>query len=80
MKFARIVTVSGLFGLTNAYRSVLSTAGSSAISGASRWLDAVAPDGPALPTKAAAATEAMITPASARSSTPLLMCSPFPGN
>src|SRR5689334_23580765 len=36
------VTVSLLSGLTNAYRSVLSTAGSPAISGASRCEDAVA--------------------------------------
>src|SRR5207245_4309442 len=36
MKLARIVTVSGLSGLTNAYRSVLSATGSLAILGASR--------------------------------------------
>src|SRR4051794_40276302 len=35
-----IVTVSGLSGLTNAYRSVLSAAGSPEMSGASRWLEA----------------------------------------
>ena len=35
-----IVTVSGLSGLTNAYRSVLSATGSMEINGASRWLDA----------------------------------------
>src|SRR5436190_6798951 len=39
------VTVSGLSGLRNAYVSVLSADGSSAISGASRWLDAVAAAG-----------------------------------
>jgi hypothetical protein len=42
------VTVSGASGLTNAYRSVLSARGSPAISGASRWLDAPAPNGPVL--------------------------------
>ena len=36
MTFARIVTVLGLSGLRNAYRSVRSADGSSAISGASR--------------------------------------------
>src|SRR6516225_4215100 len=34
-----IVTMLGLSGLTNAYRSVLSATGSLAISGASRWED-----------------------------------------
>ena len=38
-----IVTFEGSSGLTNAYRSVLSAAGSPAIWGASRWLDASAP-------------------------------------
>jgi hypothetical protein len=37
------VRLFGLFGLTNAYRSVLSAAGSPAMSGASRWLDAKTP-------------------------------------
>src|SRR5262245_46173453 len=41
-----IVTVSGLSGLRNAYVSVLSAEGSSAINGASRWLDAWAAAGP----------------------------------
>ena len=41
-----IVTVSGLSGLTNAYRSVISAAGSPEMRGASRWLEAFAPDGP----------------------------------
>ena len=36
-----IVNVLGLSGLRNAYRSVLSAVGSSEISGASRWLDAL---------------------------------------
>src|SRR5207253_3043693 len=45
IKSERIVTVSGLSGLRNAYRSVLSAEGSSEISGASRWLDAFAADG-----------------------------------
>ena len=34
------VAVSGLSGLTNAYRSVMSADGSNAMAGASRWLDA----------------------------------------
>src|SRR5215472_12592271 len=46
MKFAINVTKPGRSGLTNAYTSVLSTAGSAAMSGASRWLDADAPTGP----------------------------------
>src|SRR5947208_8768650 len=57
-----IVTVSGLSGLRNAYVSVLSADGSSEISGASRWLDAVAAAGPeprvARPTTSAAAPAA----------------------
>src|SRR5437868_6167459 len=36
-----MVTVSGLSGLTKAYRSVLSAAGSLLINGASRWLEAL---------------------------------------
>src|SRR5947208_4419501 len=36
-----MVRVFGLSGLRNAYRSVLSAVGSSEISGASRWLEAV---------------------------------------
>ena len=36
-----MVKVLGLSGLRNAYRSVLSAVGSSEMSGASRWLDAV---------------------------------------
>ena len=53
---ARIVTVFGLSGLRNAYRSVRSADGSSAINGASRWLDAAPFPGPsvAAPTAAAA--------------------------
>src|SRR2546425_13176627 len=39
MKFARIVTVFGRSGLTNAYRSVLSATGSLEIPGASRCDD-----------------------------------------
>src|SRR5205809_2999241 len=41
-----IVVVVGLSGLTNAYRSVPSTWGSAATSGASRWLDALPGAGP----------------------------------
>src|SRR5919204_421417 len=48
-----IVTVSGRSGLRNAYVSVLSAEGSSAIRGASRWLDASAAAG--LPTRVASA-------------------------
>src|SRR6185436_2018342 len=40
MKLAMIVTLSGVVGLTKAYRSVLSATGSWLISGASRWLEA----------------------------------------
>src|SRR5947209_18477090 len=36
-----IVAVSGLSGLRNTYRSVLSAVGSSEMSGASRWLEAL---------------------------------------
>src|SRR5215813_7785236 len=46
MKFAMRLTYPGRSLLTNAYTSVLSTVGSAAISGASRWLDALAPPGP----------------------------------
>src|SRR5574340_264688 len=45
-----IVNVLGLSGLRNAYRSVLSAVGSSEISGASRWLDAVLALGARRPT------------------------------
>ncbi len=51
--FEMIVIVSGLSGLRNAYRSVLSAVGSSEIAGASRWLDALTPSGPG-PLRAAA--------------------------
>src|SRR5581483_4930945 len=40
-QFATMVTVFGLSGLRNTYRSVLSAVGSSEISGASRWLEAL---------------------------------------
>src|ERR687887_739130 len=78
MTFEMIVTVFGLSGLRNAYRSVLSADGSSEISGASRWLDAVAPAGleprAARPTTSAAtATAARRTSASLR----IVLCS-FP--
>jgi hypothetical protein len=39
-----MVRLFGSSGLTNAYRSVLSAAGSPAMSGASRWLDARTPE------------------------------------
>ena len=41
MKFEISATRSGRWGLTNAYRSVLSASGSWLMSGASRWLEAV---------------------------------------
>src|SRR5919197_933996 len=48
-----IVRVFGRSGLRNAYRSVLSAVGSSEISGASRWLEAVLDPGPRRATKSA---------------------------
>ena len=48
--------VFGRSGLRNAYRSVLSAVGSSEISGASRWLDALPEPGPRRATKSAAST------------------------
>src|SRR5262245_48846127 len=68
-----IVTVPGRSGLTNAYTSVLSAAGSSPMSGASRWLEAAAPLGPTAPPSAATTTVAATTIPTARSSTPLFM-------
>src|SRR5437867_251383 len=59
-----IVTVAGLSGLRNAYVSVLSAVGSSEISGASRWLDAVAAAGPE--PRVARPTASAETPATAR--------------
>ena len=50
--------MSGLSGLRNAYRSVLSALGSSEISGASRWLEAVPALGPEPTTAAATAARA----------------------
>jgi hypothetical protein len=66
MTFEMIVTVSGLSGLRNAYRSVLSADGSSAMSGASRWLDAVPASG-AGPRRTAATTTASTAPATTSS-------------
>src|SRR5436190_13078115 len=48
-----MVKVLGLSGLRKAYRSVLSAVGSSEISGASRWLDAVLESGARRATKRA---------------------------
>src|SRR5919199_2082636 len=62
IQFETIVNVSGLSGLTNAYRSVLSALGSSEINGASRWLDAVAAPGPP---RVAAATRSAASDAAA---------------
>ena len=45
-QFATKLTLFGSSGLTNAYVSVLSTAGSVEMYGASRWLDAVLVPGP----------------------------------
>src|SRR6476659_2321701 len=75
MTLARIVTVPGLSGLRNAYRSVRSADGSSAISGASRWLDAAPVPGPRIvaPTAAAATSR----PAVATRVTPLRICTPL---
>src|SRR5919199_6704136 len=67
IQFDAIVTVSGLSGLTNAYRSVLSADGSSEMSGASRWLDAVAAVGP--PPVAARTTASAASAAAPRSAT-----------
>src|SRR5215467_11355419 len=75
--FARIVTVSGLSGLRNAYTSVRSALGSSEISGASRWLDAGAADGP-VPYSTAARAAATTAIAAAASTRGLLMVSPLP--
>src|SRR5207302_7367375 len=62
IQFETIVNVSGLSGLRNAYRSVLSADGSSAISGASRWLEAFPACG-AGPLARATATAAAAAPA-----------------
>src|SRR5213593_2923976 len=51
----------GSSGATKAYRSVLSASGSSAISGASRWLDALAVSGATIRPIVAAATTASKT-------------------
>src|SRR6516225_4458318 len=56
-----MVNVLGLSGLRNAYRSVLSAVGSSEISGASRWLDAVLALGARRPTKSAVRPAAAAT-------------------
>jgi hypothetical protein len=52
-----IVRLFGSSGLTKAYRSVLSAAGSPAMAGASRWLDARTP-----PTDVVAMSRAPATP------------------
>src|SRR5438477_10175670 len=56
-----MVAVSGLSGLRNAYRSVLSAVGSSEISGASRWLDALLVLGARRPTNTASRAAAAAT-------------------
>src|SRR5215212_858179 len=71
IQFEMIVTVSGRSGDRNAYRSVLSADGSSEISGASLWLDALPAAGPR-PTATATATAA---PATSRSSASLRIVS-----
>src|SRR5437867_13417999 len=70
IQFEMIVTVSGLSGLRNAYVSVLSAVGSSEISGASRWLDAVAAAGPE-PRVAKPATSAAAPAAASRANASL---------
>src|SRR4051794_29589170 len=67
------VSESGLSGERNAYRSVLSADGSSAIAGASRWLDAPAPSGAG--PRTAAATMASIARAAAAKATASLRMS-----
>src|ERR1041385_475397 len=57
-----MVNVLGLSGLRNAYRSVLSAVGSSEISGASRWLEAVLEPGARRPADRASS----VAPAAAR--------------
>ena len=54
IQFATSVVVSGLSGLTNAYTSVLSNCGCPEMSGASRWLDALAVPGSSAVTPTAA--------------------------
>src|SRR3954452_11332376 len=65
MKLLTIVTVSGLSGERNAYRSVLSADGSSEMSGASRWLEAFAAVGPR-PWASAATRASAVRAAAAR--------------
>src|SRR5262249_45551574 len=62
IQFETMVNVLGLSGLRNAYRSVLSAVGSSEISGASRWLDALLELGARRPMKSAS----RVIPAAAR--------------
>src|SRR5690242_9448490 len=57
-----IVVESGLSGLTNAYRSVLSYCGFPEMSGASRWLEAEAAPGSSVATPAAASPPAASAP------------------
>lgn len=57
-----IVVVSGLSGLTNAYRSVLSNCGVPEISGASRWEEAEAASGSSADVPAAASPPAASAP------------------
>src|SRR5437660_8652483 len=61
IQFETMVNVLGLSGLRNAYRSVLSAVGSSEISGASRWLDAVLALGARRPTNSAVRPAAAAT-------------------
>ncbi len=63
--FARMVTVLGLSGLRNAYTSVRSAEGSSAMSGASRWLEAVPFPGPSVTAAPSAADVARAASAAA---------------
>lgn len=61
-KSAMTVVVSGLSGLTNAYRSVLSYCGCPEISGASRWEEAEAAPGSSAVTPAVASPPAASAP------------------
>src|SRR6266516_1649094 len=71
IQFDTIVTASGLSGLRNAYRSVLSALGSCEMSGASRWLEAFAV--PGLEPRTTTATATAVASAAARASAIPLM-------
>src|SRR3954467_92225 len=70
-----IVVFFGASGLTNAYRSVASYCGMPLISGASRWLEATAPEGanPTAPAPAISAPLARVATARRRRRRPALV-------